>query len=231
MSKTASKYKLHARQFGSLIRRLSLIPLILLFCHTAFAQSDEIMLTSGGFTVVEGNLPGTPPSFQPQAGSSLNGANLNFGEVTAISGFSRRVVIKMPIRISAIKPYKLEIEAGQVTGDGIQLSDIGFGIENIRTQPSSNAKWSNTATNVLLTDNALAANPAMVKVIKGVPQFEATLANIPKVVLTGMPTVGSGNLGEDGNSILIDLKFVIVEQYYTPNSFNFPLMLKIIAIN
>lgn len=156
---------------------------------------------------------------------------MNFGELAAVSGLPRRVVIKMPIRISAVKPYKVEMEIAPVANESLQLSDIGFGIENIRPQPSADSNRTDTATTVSIAGGSLLSNPATVKVFKGVPLFDATLANIPSVILTGLPTVAAGKLGDDSNSILIDLMFVIVEQYFTPNSFNFSLTLKISPIN
>ncbi len=227
----SSKYKLSVQKQIALIRVLILIPVLMIALQQVSAQTKSVMLTSGGFTVVEGQMPGTPPSIQSPSGSPLTGASLNFGEVAAVNGLPRRVIIKVPIRISAAKPYKLEMEVTPVTGQSIKLSDIGFGIENIRRQPSANAKWTITATDVLITDNRLTSNPGAVKVIKGIPQFDATLAYTPPVILTGMPTVADGELGEDGNSILIDLKFVIVEQYFMPDSFNFNLSLKIVPLD
>ena len=78
-----------------------------------------------------------------------------------------------------------------------------------------------------MTSNALSVNflekfgtnPAIAPVVGGIPKFEATLADIMETtVLTGVPTVSSeNNFEKDDGSILIDLTFVIVAQYFTPS--------------
>jgi hypothetical protein len=180
------------------------------------AQTDTVSLTSGGAPFVSGHLPTTPSSTQSPIGKPVN-AHLNFGDVAAgLPG--RRVTIRIPIRISATTNYKVEIKRSNVNGEGINLTDIGFGVGNARPQTGANPKLSAGATNITAVGN-FGSNPATSPVVNGVPQYSATLANldeIPVTVLTGLPTVAGGNLGEDSNSVLVDLIFVIKPQYFTP---------------
>lgn len=186
----------------------------ILFASACFAQINTVSLTSGGFASVSGQTPGTPLSTQTGAGQIL-AANLNFGDIGACAG-QRRVRITMPIRISASTQYKIELQRSGIS-DGIQPKDIGFGIGNIRPQMGGNY-LTGDATNLNI-NGTFAVNPYIAPVINGVPKYEATLADIgenPTIVLTGVPTVAKGDVGEDGNSVLVDLTFVVVPQYFTP---------------
>lgn len=185
------------------------ILLLFTLCGAVSAAAQDVSLTSGGFPSVSGHLPGTPVSTQSSVGTKLN-SQINFGDLSAnISG--RRVRVTVPIRISAKTNYQVELQRVAHSGGSIKAADIGFSVLNIRPQTGGNPKLSSNALNVSLTGN-FGANPTN-------PPFAATLADIgesPTVVLTGSPTVADGDLGENANSILVDLTFVIAAQYFTP---------------
>lgn len=199
-----------------LTRKIWLTAVFALLVSGVFAQSASVSLTSGGFSSVGGERPGTPLSTQPAAGQILS-ANLNFGDIAAADGGERRIRITMPIRISATTNYKIEIQRTPFSGGGIEPKDIGFGIGSIRPQSSGIGLTANAA-NLNIAGN-FASNPQTAPIRNGIPMFGATLADIgetPVVILTGVPTVADGVLGEDKNSVLVDLTFVIVPQYFTP---------------
>ncbi len=198
-----------------LTRKIWLIAVYTLLFSGVYAQSSTVSLTSGGFASVGGQRPGTPLSTQSPAGQTLS-ANLNFGDI-ATTVNDRRVRITMPIRISATTNYKIEIQRTSFSEGGIEPKDIGFGIGNIRPQSSGIGLTANAA-NLGISGN-FASNPLTAPIQNGTPIFGATLANIaetPTVILTGVPTVAEGDLAEDKNSILVDLTFVIVPQYFSP---------------
>jgi hypothetical protein len=197
--------------------------LLLLFALSGAgsAAAQNVSLTSGGFPSVSGHLPGTPVSTQSSVGARLE-SQINFGDLSAnISG--RRVRVTVPIRISAKTNYQLELQRVADSGGSVKASDIGFGILNIRPQMGGNPKLSGNALSVSIAGN-FGANPVNLP-------FAATLAAIGEnstVVLTGAPTVADGELGENDNSILVDLTFVIAAQYFTPSDLSaLNLMLKI----
>lgn len=200
--------------------------LCLCFAPTIYGQS--VSLTSGGFAVVSGEQPGTPLSSQTALGTGLE-SHLNFGNVAARNS-GGRVRITIPLRISATSNYKLELQRSAIMGLGVQPQDIGFGVLNPRPQTGNNPQLTSNATSISISGN-FAMNPASAPVVNGVPQFAASLNNIldsPTTVLTGVPTVADGTLGEDANSILVDLTFVIAPQYFTASDMNtFNLMLMI----
>lgn len=195
--------------------------LLLLLCTTdVFAQSTKVSLTSGGFPSVSGELPGTPLSTQSPVREPLE-ANLNFGDVSPFIYGSRRVIIKTPIRISAKRNYKVEVQRLGGDGNGVGPADIGFGIGNVRLQTPGDSKNTENATAITITGN-FGSDPAQAPTRNGVPQFQATTADAgetPTLLFTGVPTAkGGGHVNKDDGSILVDFIFVIGAQYYAANT-------------
>ncbi|MCY7346283.1 MAG: hypothetical protein LH614_08705 [Pyrinomonadaceae bacterium] len=181
------------------------------------ADAQTAVISSGGFVSVSGQIPGTPVSTQNPTGQPI-AANLYFGDVSPNGIWSRRVVMRMPIRISSDCNYKVELQRVSFNNISVQPSDIGFGIGIARAQIDGSPNLTLNATNINIAGN-FGSNPITALLVNGSPQYQATLNNISEsstLVLTGVPTIAGGNAGDDSNSILIDLIFVIVPQYYTP---------------
>ena len=211
---------------------------LLQFCLTMFfvigavsVEAQTALITSGGFVSVSGQIPGTPVSTENMNGQPI-AANLRFGDVSPNGIWSRRVVMRMPIRISADCNYKVEVQRISFDNMSIQPSDIGFGIGNARPQIAGSPNLTANAAEISILGN-FAANPIIAPVVNGSPHYQNTLANIsesPTPVFYGVPTAAGGKVGEDSNSILVDLTFVIVPQYYTPTeNLNLNLILVISA--
>ncbi len=184
---------------------------------TVNTHAQTVVITSGGFVSVSGQIPGTPVSTESMVGQPI-AANLNFGDASPNGMWSRRVVIRMPIRISADCNYKVELQRASFGNTSIRPSDIGFGIGNARPQISGSPNLTANALNVNYFGE-FGSNPITAPMVNGSPRYRNTLADIsesPTPVLTGVPTVAGGAAGDDSNSILADLIFVIVPQYYTP---------------
>ena len=198
-----------------LLRKLRLLLWLGVCLGPLYGQS--VVLTSGGFPTVNGYSPATPVSTQSAPGARLE-SHLSFGNVAANSGV-RRVRISIPVRISATTNYKLELQRTPFSGSSsIQPQDVGFGILNARPQTGNNPKLTAHAASLSINGN-FGTNPAFAPLVNGVPHYAATFADLsesPVTVLTGTPTVAEGKLGENDNSILVDLTFVIVPQYFTP---------------
>lgn len=200
-------------------KRLILLKILLLlavFSAMVNAQ-NTVSLTSGGFIVVGGESPGTPLSTQPPNGKPIS-AQINFGNVTPSTNSSRRIVIKMPIRISATVAYKIEFQRFSLDDNSVKPSEIGFGITNIRAQMPGAKDLKENATEVK-AGNFL-NDPLSCPIINGKIRFTTTLENIlesPTLILSGVPTVNSessDDLAKDETSILADLIFVVSTQYY-----------------
>lgn len=180
-------------------------------------EAQTALISSGGFVAVSGQVPGTPVSTENMIGQPI-AANLQFGDVSPNGIQSRRVVMRMPIRISADCNYKVELQRISFNSASIQPSDIGFGIGNARPQIGGSPNLTANAAEISIIGN-FAANPIIAPVVNGLPRFQNTLAGIlenPTPVFYGVPTMAGGTAGDDSNSILVDLTFVIVPQYYTP---------------
>ena len=181
------------------------------------ADAQTAVISSGGFVSVSGQIPGTPVSTENALGQPI-AANLRFGDVSPNGIWSRRVVMRMPIRISADCNYKVEVQRISFDNTSIQPSDIGFGIGNVRPQIAGSPNLTANAAEINVSGN-FASNPIIAPVVNGSPHYQNTLANISESltpVFYGVPTAAGGKVGEDSNSILVDLTFVIVPQYYTP---------------
>ena len=198
--------------------RLTQFCLVMFFAFGAVSvEAQTALISSGGFVAVSGQVPGTPVSSENMIGQPI-AANLQFGDVSPNGIQSRRVVMRMPIRISADCNYKVELRRISFDNTGIQPSEIGFGIGNARPQIGGSPNLTVNAADINIIGN-FSANPIIAPVVNGLPHFQNTLADISESltpVFYGVPTVAGGKAGEDTNSILVDLTFVIVPQYYTP---------------
>lgn len=201
-------------------RLVLLINLILMTVFPLIANGQNtVSLTSGGFIVVSGEIAGTPLSTQSPAGQPVS-AQIHFGDSSPSLYGSRRIVVKMPIRISATVNYKIEFQRISIADRSVQPSAIGFGIVNIRAQNSGSNELKSNAASV--SGGNFLNNPIDCPLIQGKPHFTTTLADIaesPTLVLSGVPTVNSesaDDLGKDETSILADLIFVLPAQYYDP---------------
>ncbi len=192
-----------------------LLFLMLTAAHLAAAQ-ETVSLTSGGSPTVSGHLPTTPVSTESPIGSELV-ANLNFGDVAPASDGVRKIKITIPIRISATQNYKVELQRASANGLEISPSDIGFGVTNVRPQIAGSKLLATNAASGVTIAGKFGSNPMSAPVIQGIPQFQSTLADVgtnPTIIFTGVPTIEKGSFDDNGNSILVDLTFVIVAQYF-----------------
>ncbi len=186
------------------------------FGGVLIAQNPIAVISSGGYVSVNGQIPGTPVSTRNATGQPI-AANLHFGDVSPNGILSRRVIIRMPIRISANCNYKVALQRISLNNMTVKPSDIGFSIGNARPQIAGSPKLTANAAVINVLGN-FGFDVTTATVVNGSPRYQSTLTDISEnltPVLTGVPTIKAGSAGEDANSILIDLIFVIVPQYYS----------------
>jgi hypothetical protein len=189
-----------------------------------------LSLTSAGLPAVTGALPGTPVSIQSAAGTRLT-AVLNFGDVGARNP-NPQVRIVMPIRVSADTAYKVEVQRSIINGSsGVQPADIGFGVGQFRPQLPAPNRLTSNAVSGITTRGTFGSDPsAAPRDRNGRPQFQASLNQIatgaPTVIFSGPDMVAQGDAGDDRNSVLADLTFVITPQFYAVTS-SFTIMLTV----
>jgi hypothetical protein len=181
------------------------------------AQSTTLSLTSGGTPTVTGTVAGTPASTQSAVGTTLT-ATLNFGDVSP-KNTNGQVIIVMPIRLSTLANYTVKVQRTAIPAtSGVQAGDIGFGVGNFRPQRGTLFLNANAISGIVVTspfgnDPTAAAND-----VDGQPQFLGTLNNISTTtgttIFTGPAITWTGVLANDLTSILADLTFVIVPQFF-----------------
>src|ERR1043166_7593737 len=193
---------------------------VLALCGVCRAQG--VSLTSGGFPAAAGVSVGAPPSSQSSAGTTLV-ATLNFGDLSP-RAYSSKVRVVLPVRVSASTPYRVTVQrAGPEARGGLRPADVGFGVGNFRPQQPSGARLRSDALSGIVPAATFASDPSSAHVAGGQPRFSATLEQVsdsaPTVVFNGPATVADhADLGTDRGSILADLSFVVVPQYFTPSS-------------
>jgi len=185
----------------------------------SYAYANDFILGSGGTPTVTGTMPGTPASTDSSLANTIT-ATLNFGEV-GVQNTNGQVKIVMPIYLSAKKNYSIFVQRTAISGtSGVQATDIGFGVGNIRaaiagsTQLTANAVSGVTISGNFGSDPSTAPSDS-----EGRPQFVATLNNIstvsPTQIFSGPITVANGGgIGDTHTGILADLTFVIVPQMF-----------------
>jgi hypothetical protein len=215
---------------SQLNKLLLLILVILFYAGNGQAKQPTVSLSSGGSPIVKGYTPGTTTSFGSPKGNTLS-ANLNFGDVSA--GESKLIQITLPVKLSASGRYKVELQKTPLLSNSIQPSDIGFSVQNVRSQINGSRKLHADAVNGIQIAGRF--NIIQSSVLRGgKPQFQSSLADIsetPTVILTGEFAGENSKFSENENSILVDLVFVMARQYYKPSdSFNLNLVLTITSL-
>ena len=207
------------------MKRILRLTLVLLavsgLLQVSYGQAGNYQLTSGGSPTVTGTATGTAASVQSATGTSLT-ATLNFGDVS-MRNPNTRVSIVMPIRISTKADYRVFVQRTAIgAGSGVQAVNIGFGVRNFRAQVTPNSLRA-TALSGIVTSGSFGTDPSTAPLnADGQPTFSATLNNIstatPTQIFSGPQTTSTGNYGTNGGSILADLVFVIVPEFYTPTT-------------
>lgn len=183
---------------------------------SAGGQISWFDISSGGQPTITGSLGGSV------IGSSDNTANLlvfvNFGELSPVNP-SQLVKVVIPVIIRSDAPYRVSVTVVSPTNlnpDAVQLSDIGFGIQNLRRlrrgrdcdrsqdiKPPYNNDPSQT---VNLTNRAT------------YPSTLASLINNP-VILSGARLSNGPDRREDDNGWAFDAILVVAPQFFYPSQF------------
>lgn len=176
-------------------------------------------ISPGGVPTITGSLGGTATGSWNLCADLV--VNINFGELSPANPNSL-VTVSVPIVIRSRDPYQLQVSASGATGDqdAVQLSDIGFGIQNLRPMPR--ADGCGGFINPLFNND-----PASTANLVGRPSYLSSLANVSTgaILMTG-PKLSKGNVSprETGNGCnngwVFDALFVIAPQFYTAGNFS-----------
>jgi hypothetical protein len=208
------------------MNRLRVLAVLVLTCCLVFSSLHPVLAArydvgSAGLPTISGNVGGSV------TGSSTLLAALsvtvNFGELSPANA-NQIVKVVIPIAMRTDSAYKMVVtRTGSVGVDpnSVQFSDIGFGIQNLRS-------FGNTPTTCGI--NSIIASPfnndpALSVTINGATgraQYPSSLANIgaSTQVLNG-PQL-SNNFGGSGQNDgwAFDAILAVKPQYYTPGVFS-----------
>jgi hypothetical protein len=206
--------------------KTSTIRIPILFCllfigglGDLFAQTFGI--TSGGAPTITGSLGGSVSGTSSVTGTLS--VNINLGEVSPANHNSIVKVI-IPIAVRSTAAYKV---TASITGtastnvQGLQASDVGFGLNNMRAMGSRSQVCTRSGHTIYSPFNNDPASSASIS-SSGRVDYLSSLADIATTttILSG-PTLsqGTGAPATD-NGYIFNAIFVITPQFYAVSSGN-----------
>lgn len=157
------------------------------------------------------------------AGSPGLNFSLNFGDLGVVYGSNEMMhggTVTLALRSNAAYQVAAVVSGstfGTATGD-LRLADIGFGVPNTAaTIRTSGVLATNTGTTVPAIFNA---DPIAATVTNGLPVFTGTVNDLSAAttVLSGGRISSGGSLATTTNALLVDSKFAIYPQFFTPTA-------------
>lgn len=180
------------------------------------AQTFDI--SSGGLPTMTGSVGGSV------TGSSSTVTNLNvtinWGEISP-SNTNGRVVVTVPVAIRSISPYQINVvTAGgtNVNPQGLQRTDIGFGLNRTFTSMGANSETGCSSADVF--NAAITADPTVGVTLNaaGRTTYVSSLNNVSAstVVLNGprLSKLGVGAGRRTDNGWIIKFVFCVTPQFY-----------------
>jgi hypothetical protein len=202
--------------------RLRTIAIAILACalelsNTASAQGTWFDISSGGQPTITGSLGGSVLG-NPDVTANLF-VVVNFGQLSPVNP-SPFVKVVIPVAIRSDAPYQVSATAlllGSTNSDAPQLSDIGFGIQNLRRLGNlgRNCNRSQDIRSPYNNDPSQTFN-ATNRVTY--PSTLDTLRTSP-VILSGAPLSNGPNVRRDDNGWVFDAILVMVPQFFYPSNF------------
>lgn len=208
--------------------RFRLLKTIVFLCFLAASAAPRAIaqqsfdISSGGQPTITGALGGSV------TGSSDVRQNLsvtvNFGEVSP-ANTNNIVKVTIPIAIRSRDPYQVTMtvnNSGSLNPRALQLSDIGFGVRNMRVL-GDKAQICNRSGHVF--NPGLNNDPAATATIGagGRVAYGSSLSNInaSTVILSGPKlTQGTGGGRRTDDGWVFDAIFVVTPQFFAPIDFS-----------
>jgi hypothetical protein len=204
-------------------RFLLLLSCLLLVCAArgARAQGGQgFDISGGGEPTVTGGLNASVAG----SASPLNNlaVTINFGEVSAANTNSA-VKIVVPIAVRSRNPYKVTVSvtgSSNVDPRAIQLTDIGFGVSNMRPL-GDKAQTCNSSNHLLYTPFNNDPSTSFTLNASGRVAYPSDLSDIgaATTILSGPRlTQGTGSSRRDDDAWVFDAVFVITPQFFAPGT-------------
>lgn len=176
-------------------------------------------IASGGLATISSTAFGGSVVSNPSLNANL-AVTVNFGEISPINTapFIRATI---PVAIRSRENYQITVTiSGTVSADpnAVKLSDIGFGIQNLRSL-GSDARPCGINSIIRSPFNNNPSTSVTINPTTGRAQYPSSLANIvgSTIVINGPRlTRNRGGWGRDNdNGYVFDAILVIVPQWYT----------------
>lgn len=181
---------------------------------------------SAGAPVIAGNLGGAVIG---SAGTLSDlSVTVDFGELSPTNR-NRLVKVTIPIAIRSAEAYEVSVAVSSAFNNdpqAVQLSDIGFGIQNLRRLGS---RATQCAANSVITP-LFNHDPALTANFNNAVTYPSTLANLngSTVILKGPKlTTGTIRPRRSDNGWAFDAVLTVAPQYYTPGTFSLTLVFTI----
>ncbi|MFL6331972.1 MAG: hypothetical protein ACJ754_01355 [Pyrinomonadaceae bacterium] len=202
---------------------LPLLACLLLLCAArgACAQGGQSFdISSGGQPTITGALGGSVSG----SSSVLNNLSvtINFGEVSPANSNSV-VKVVVPVTVRSRQPYKVTVSITNSTNvdpRAIQLTDIGFGVNNMRVL-GSKAQVCNSSGHVFYTPFNNDPSTSFTLNASGRVAYPSDLSDISgaTTILSGPKLTQGTSAGRfDDDGWVFDAIFVITPQYFAPGS-------------
>ena len=183
----------------------------------SFAQAYDI--SSGGTPTITGSLNGSV------GGASGTQSDLtvtvNFGELSPMNS-SAIVLVTVPIGIRSTRPYRVMAQVTGIVNANVQamhLSDIGFGIGNLR-RSGNRARICNNSDHIIYSPFGNNPSGSVFLNANGRAAYPASLTNLTTAatIMSG-PRLSQGRANRrPNNAWLFDATFAIVPQFYASGS-------------
>jgi hypothetical protein len=206
--------------------RLRILAVLVLTSCLVFSTIQPVLavkvdIGSAGLPTMTGNVGGSV------IGSGLLTDNLvvtvDFGELSPANS-NQIVKVVIPIALRSDNAYKVTVTLTGSVGvdpDAVRFSDIGFGVQNLRSFGNTP-----TACGVNSTFNALFNNdPSSTFTINGATgraQYTSSLANfaVPTVIINGPQLSQTFKASGRNDGWAFDAILAVKPQYYTPGVFS-----------
>lgn len=183
-------------------------------------------IAAGGVPTLTGAVNGFVAGSTTAVGDLA--VHITFGELSPANR-SRLVTAVVPVSLRSRFAYQVTatvVAPAPTDPDAVQLSDVGFGIQNFRAL-GGGATSCGAAS---LIHPPFNHNPAESITIAGRARYPATLASIPPsgVLLSGPKlSYGAINPRTSDNGYVADFVFVIAPQFYSAGRFSITINLSI----
>lgn len=211
-----------------MIRTALILPVawLVMAAATDAGPNTSFDIAAGGAPTLVGAVNGFVAGSTTAVGDLA--VRINFGELSPANR-SGLVKVIVPVSMRSRFAYQVTatvVSAGSSDPDGVQLSDIGFGIQNFRPL-GGNATSCGAAS---LIQPPFNNDPAATVNLSRRATYPTTLAGIPASgVLVSGPKLSNGaiNPRTSDNGYSADFIFVVAPQFYSTGQFSITLNLSI----